>query len=713
MLDENENLDDLEDKETEEELENLIGGTQNDNIRELHQYLKAATTVYIDNRCIGNYLEGNARNYGSMAGKDIIGSVTDEEVAGQVLVENVDKIRSVYVRTANYDRAQQILKDKHLLILWGDRNFGKQTTGIHLLSSLSNNEILEVNPAIEELSLFECETQQAYIIDTLASNSAEKLSFYVMNVLSKKLVNQNSYLVITIDSRTSIDRYELHSYLTHYDDFPPSNLLLEKHLVWYTKKQVVLADDKYSLAQKDVLQKILTSKLLPGQLDRLAVLLAKVAGAELTFEEALARFSLLADDHIERWFGNNPSLAQVTLMISLAVLNKSKYQTVLNASKSLQFIIQSLSEDASNSESVFSTRLSQQLKEVSAHLVQGYKITKLRRDPVELIEFDNPSLQPAVLSYVWQEYHTVRQPLLKWLYELGLDKDLDVQVKVAAAVGELSKYDFGFICEQILLPWANCKKRHLQKLAALSLGIPIFESELAPQVLTLLHQWSTLKNNIYLRWTAATAYGGYVGLRFPSTALRDLLAIAKGGSSTIAQPGDLQFLPAVTSSVVNIFEAGRVLSVLKALKAWSNCSQTKLSHQLGLFIFWMLMRSNKAIANSSTPALLELAKQDRVYENLVICLLQRSLDIKYLSIIREFRLRDRVEQEIYNWLKQVDEDPKHELYSTIGQIIFALAVQGTKQEQGRILARLEGWKSNQKSNAARKILGKIKNHFHI
>lgn len=710
-FDKNEGVSESEVNNLDKEFEQLINGLQTGNVEKFLESLKAAAVVYIDQRQIGNYLEQDARIYGSVAGRDLRNNATDstgKEIAGQVVVKNIDKVRSVYVRTANYGYAQQILKDKHLLILWGEQNHGKQTTAIHLLLSLPTDEILEINPAIEDLSLLEFNDRQAYIIDSLASDSAGKLNSYVMNFLIQKLRTQNSYLVITIDSHTSIARQELGGYFLHWNnEFPQTYLLLEKHLAWYLKNQAVLAN-QHGLTQADSVRKLLTNNLLPGQVDQLAALLAKAVRAELTLEEAIERFSLLADDHVEHWFDKNPDLAQGVFMISLAVLNGCKYQTVFDASQRLQSLIQPLQQkEVLNSELVFSTKRKQRLKDVCAHLVQGYENTEFRRNAVNFVELDNPAFQPAVLSHIWQEYDTLRQPLLRWLQELGSDRNLDVRIKAAAAVGELSKYDFGFIREQVLLPWAKCKEKQLQKLAALALSIPIFEGELAPQVLGLLHYWSTV-DNTYLRWTAATAYGGYVGLRFPSTALSDLLAIAQSENSRL--------LPVVVESVVNIFETGRVFSVLKALQMWSSHPPQTLPHQLSLFIFWMLMRSTKVAKKSNSSALLELAienqdqDKDRVYENLLICLLQRSLNIKYLKLINNFRLRDHVEQEIYNWLKQIDEDPEHRLYPAIGPIIFTLAHQGTELEEGRIVAKLERWKSHEKSNAASKILTKIKKY---
>ena len=472
-----------------------------------------------------------------------------KEVAGQVLSADIEKIRSVYVQTASYTRAQRILEDKRILILWGDSRLGKRTAAIHLLLSLLHVEdIFEIDPGVEDLNSFQCGTEQTYIIDTFVADSVGKINSYFLNGLSQQFSKQNSHLVITIDSRVQISQESLDGYILIWSDLPESSALLERHLAWHLKDQATIASSR-TLTQTDSVLELLNNNLLPGDIDELAKLLAKVVRKVLTLDEALARFSVRAYQQVKSWFESEQDLSQYAFMITLAVLSGSNYQAVDDASQRLQSIIKpSLEkEEASDSESLLARR-SQRVKKVCAHLVKGYESTEFGRSLVELIELNNPAFQPAVLSYVWHEYDRLREPLLIWLHELGFHHAFEVRLRAAAAVGELSKYAFKNILDKVLRPWANCQEQRVQKLAALSLSIPVFESDLAPQVLGLLHSWSRLKNNLSLRWTATAAYGSYVGQRFPDAALRNLLAIAKSG--------DAFLFPAVVESVVSLFESG-------------------------------------------------------------------------------------------------------------------------------------------------------------
>ncbi len=171
-------------------------------------------------------------------------------------------------------------------------------------------------------------------------------------------------------------------------------------------------------------------------------------------------------------------------MISSAVLSGASSQSVASADEQLQLLISSAPDEKKSSDSkfVFGTR-SQRVRESCAHFSQGYEETEFGHSPVEILELDNPIFQPAVLRYVWNEYDRFRKPLVAWLRDLGIQTISDVCARAAAAVGELSKYNFGYIKEEILLPWANHQDKQARAAAAFGFGIPAWEGELAPQVL--------------------------------------------------------------------------------------------------------------------------------------------------------------------------------------------------------------------------------------
>lgn len=684
---------------------------KNHNIDEIVSSLGAAANVFIDARSGGNYFDDQVDIRGDIVGgnqekwrTNSVKRTYIEEVAGQILNREIAKINSVYIQTPNYKSAKDILQENNLIILWGNLHFGKRTTAIDLILSLLQSEnVFELDPTLEDLTKFKAESNQGYIIDQLSPETAIKLNRYSLNRLSQQLKNNQSYLVITIDKIVQLSLTELNPYIISYNDFPDPKKLLEKHLAWYQDLEFLSSQCVEIIKESSVQNLLEKNTLLPRDLDRLAELLSKSLNKELTFDEALARFGLIANQKVEAWFDEHLDLSQRTFMISLAVLNNSPYQIVNEASQSLQLIIKTPSNEEKNI--IPESKLSERLKEFCADLKKDLKNTEYGQSTVELIVFKNSVFQPAVLGHIWKEYDQYRSSLLSWLNELGSHPNYEIRLKASAAVGELCKYDFGLVRERILLPWANSDQPNLQKLAALALSVPIFDGSLAPQVLKLLHHWSTLSNNPRLRWTATIAYGGYVGLRFPDIALRDLLAIA--------QSQDGLLFSEVIQSLISLFEIGKnipnqYLVVLIRLQLWTEDPKKIIPNNLGLVTFWLLMSNAKVAEESNTthiPTLLWLAKENDLCQEIIIVLIRRALNLKATRL--------PVLQTIHNWLELVNYD--HRLYRIVGKIIYNIVVQGDQRERERIATYLKRWASEKPphDNSAWKVLSVLKKQKHL
>lgn len=673
----------------------------NDFLREL----KETASVYVDNRRFGNYFEQDATVFGSVAGRDSgkWAKALSANVVGKILIENIEKVCSVYVETVSYTQASSVLRDKHILVLSGHQNFGKQTTAVRLLSSLSDSEVFELNPTLDNLGMLECEANQAYLIDTLTpgEGNQQKIDSYVLKSLSHKFKQNNSYLVITVDSSWHLSQRILDDYILKWQTLPEREIILKNHLEWYLKNQYIEEID--SVLEDDVVQSFLNDKLLPGDLDRLAELLAKVIRDELDLEEALSRFSVRVQQQVESWFKEHSKLNERIFFITLAVLSGSKSQAIEESSTRLQSLIQPKSDkdEENNTENdyFFGTTRSSFLKGVYASLDKGVENTNHGTSQIEIINLDNSAFQPAIISYVWNEYSRLREPILLWLKELGSHKNFDVSSRAAAAIGELSKYDFTTVLEKTLQPWANSEDERLRKLAALSLSIPVMDSNLAPQVLALLDHWCGLKNNFYLRWTATVAYGGYVGFRFPDTALRNLLKIAKSANESENE----QLFFAAAESIITLFQAGKFISgqyfkVLSEICQWIEQAKSSSEKVSGLIVFIFLAYEAKISLdseNNNLPTLLWLiweekgqlsqnSDSERSYEKIIVSLLRHSLILNPDS-------RKYILEELEIWCKLADNDRRW--YPVLGTIFYQLIIQGNQHEKDRIFSYLKRWSS--------------------
>ncbi len=679
---------------------------------------KNIASVYIDARSGGNFFSGETSVSGDvMSGQRIHKTQVTEPTTrtshtgegrnvelGRVFDDVRAKIQAVYVGSPRYEHAQRTLAEKHVVILWGQARWGKWTSAVNLLSELPTKEIIELKPdiALKEFDSIDLETttNRGYVIDTFLPDSAEKLKVHTLKALGHKLREQQSYLVITIDSRVNLLKEELSGFLAIWNEVPNRTAMLKKHLIYNLANHVGLSKSD-ELIQAETIQQLLREPLLPGEVERLAELLSKVARNELNFDDALARFEARAQQQVEAWFEGHGDLEQRTFMLTLAVFNGANYDAVIAADQRLQTLIGQVSvkkEDATTA-SVFSNTRSRRIKETCAHIEKGYIETEFGRSPVDLVVLDNPAFQPAVLRYVWQEYDGLHKPLLTWLNELGLESSFDVRMRAAAAVGALSKFSFAHVRAEILLPWANHEDNRVRTAAAFALGIPIWESELASQVVGLLHHWSTLSDNWRLNWTAAVAYGGLVGLRFPDAALRDLYAIA--------HVGDVTLFGVMSQSVVSLFRSGSLaldyyFKVIEALVAWAEDPKAKLVVLASLYIFLQLAAEDRLETGepvTTMPTLLWLAKENKTCSDRVIALWREALNNK--------ATRESALEILRQWVFLAENDKQ--IYSGVGQMIANMVSQGTEHEKQRLHAYLNRWAINprQKSKAAGEILSAL------
>ncbi len=654
---------------------------------------REAFSVYIDARSGGSYFAGKTHVGHDVIGRDqqTAGTTSRQDrnaMAGQVAEEHLRKVRKVYQPTSEYGEARRVLDSKHVVVLHGRQHSGKWTTALHLLAASDSSGIAEINPDIDldDLVGFGFERGRRYAVDAFRPESAEQLTGFVLNRLSDVLEERSSYLVLTVDTRVSLSKDAVAGYLITWSELPDRATLLERHLAWYLSAAKADTDGR-GLADSAAVRELLETHLLPGEIDRLAELLAQAARGEISHEEALQRFDVRAQQEVGEWFAKHDDLADCAFMIAAAIFNGASYQAVASAAARLQELLEPLDpappdQERRDRRPVFGTTRTQRLKDVGARLESGYRVAEFGLGAVELLQLDNPTVQPAVLRHVWHEHHAVRAPLLTWLGELGRHRSAEVRLRAAAAVGKLAEYDFGHVRAEVLLPWATDENERARDSAADALGVTAWGSEVAPQVFGLLHHWSTLEGNSRLRWTAAAAYGGYAGLRFPEVALKDLHRIL--GS------GDLRLVGVCSRSVLSLFEVGNVVPelyglVLDAVDTWSTEDGSSVLALSSLIIALRLARDAKVEPvrhpGQAWPTLLWLVDAGGARREQVVALLRRALDAK--------ETRPAALDVMHAWVLRADAIP--DVASPLESLVLELARGEHGRERTRLNEYLARW----------------------
>jgi hypothetical protein len=248
----------------------------------------------------------------------------------QVAERDTHKVRAVYVKPRMYDRAQRLLEERRVLALWGEAAYGKATTALHLLLERSG-AIARLDPTVEleQLQGHAFDASQGYLIDTLAPESAQRLNVFTLSALSSRLRDKSSYLIITVDGKTSLDRSELSDYLVQWRERPACAAVLERHLDWLIPEGDHLArNEGLALIAEPAVQQFLGSNPSLRSISELAILLKQVIDGDLALDEAVQQLSFFALTQVQDWFKNPArTMPERSLMIALAAFSGSRLST--------------------------------------------------------------------------------------------------------------------------------------------------------------------------------------------------------------------------------------------------------------------------------------------------------------------------------------------------------------------------------------------------
>jgi hypothetical protein len=631
-------------------------------------------------------------------------------------IEGLDRILAIYVHTQQYAHAYELLTQNHVLVLWGPAEHGKYTTALHLLRACTQMTISELDPnaTIEQLRSYDFEAQCGYVINTLIEESASELNSFVMGDLAHQLTKCQSYLVIIIDQRVKLGKGDLQHYKVVWDQQPDSKAVLERHLAWLLSD----VDEDTSagiqtVMQHEQVQNVLTSNPKPIDINILARLLHKAVRGDITFDTAIAQLPHMARDQVVRWFDATDSVEDFTLIASAAVFHGADYVIVTEAAKQLH---EKIRRSTSESDSDHTTQSSgfvglkrspqKRLQRVCANLVKKSIETDTGTVSANVVTFDNPAFQIAVLDYIWEEldYH---EPLLDWLRSFGKESSSEKRLRAAAVIGWWSRYDFIAVQNSVVGYWATSNSWHERNAAAMALGVLVDDAAFAPNVLKLLEQWCLQHDNRWLKFTAAAAYGGLVGISYPHIALKRLCLL------TQTKRVDIMIPSSVLQAVVSLFERRsddmeHIRLVLKALEVWTEEPGYILAIRTGLEIFLSLAHHQyreSASTERACPTLLWVIQQDEGCQHLVIELWRRVLNNRDMQ-------RRALRETLRSWLKVVDKHEANGLSSAFEQLIVSLAMQGKPNEFERMRTYLYNrvQDSQDKSETARRLLVKLESY---
>lgn len=507
----------------------------------------------------------------------------------------VERLASVFEQPPAYTAARQRL-NQGLLILHGRSDSGKRAAAIHLLGELlfkqGEGVVYELNPDLRlaDLRPDDLPAHTALLLETPGGAALQGLTAFQLNALERVLspLERNNALVIITD-RLPAPFPATHNHLLQAWDWRwPGDAteiqrkIVDNHIRYFTCNDAdyngTIVPQLEQLAALAPLNELLAETLPPGQLADLAELLLPVLRGEQTVEQALAQLHQRAIRDVEAWFEASHEAELENLLIAAAVFNGAAYADVSQAAEALETLLPKAKEplppawSAKREPPPPSSRFGRsdprqkRLAAIHASLASLPQQTHYGEVLQDAIQLDNSAWQEAVLRFVW-EFDEMRQPLLDWLKRYGAHPRHSLRTRAAAAIGALARHHFASIEADVLRQWAGSPDANMRRSAAQVLGITIWDEAHSAAAARLLHYWAGQNDQPRWQWTAAAAYAGLAGPRYPAQTLSDLRLIAANSHHHPA------LLDPLFRALLNAYAAAqglpdRRLAVLDELAGW-------------------------------------------------------------------------------------------------------------------------------------------------
>ncbi|MFD8978460.1 hypothetical protein [Streptomyces sp. NPDC059564] len=351
---------------------------------------------------------------------------------------------------------------RHVLIIVAPRSFGSTTLALHLLARHTDDQTdivkLDADWKVPKVGRLPAENQHAYQLD-LKDPDRDRVSADFLKGLEQHaelLESLDSYLVLNVAKDLWVDHYlpsQAGIHVVHLNAPPPAQEVVEAHLqdrdvpglvpylhsIDRTKVslngldavEAVRAADSVVLAWQEHTR--LTGSALsvddPSWSALDAGLTARITAALSDWRDKL---DILFGESVVTHVGKETSLPveDRCLLLALAVHQSAPMPDVAKAARSLQDIISTddagKSGFASTAGAVFAGRgLRRRIVDAGAAV-----------DTHDGVVFDQPGYGRAVLTYVWDNYEVMRDPLLKWL--MAADGSADANERVVDAIVTLT-----------------------------------------------------------------------------------------------------------------------------------------------------------------------------------------------------------------------------------------------------------------------------------
>ncbi|MDI2132009.1 hypothetical protein [Yinghuangia seranimata] len=467
-------------------------------------------------------------------------------VLGPVPADELDRLDRVYQPVEERARMAQVLAERRLVVLSGRPGTGREFTALSLLRKHTGDRVMRMDPtALGDLQPASFAERHGYVVRVASDTDA--ITELRLDRLRALLSDSKAYLTVVVDEAVADERVLRGRYSVPCVP-PDPEATLRRHLVALTvdadpeaevyEDYQEITDSVTLAADPEIREAIGLDELRPRETAWLAGLLESHARGALTREELLRECRLFARGLVSGWFQNIecrdglpegfPALRTAALRIAIAVFNGASYNQVAEAAELLAWeLAATLDPEHVVGRPLFTDDLRTSLAAARAEIVRGEEEIGGVAVPVRAVRFQGEALTAAVLGHVWDRFHNVRGPIVRWLLALGLDPRPQVWVRASLAAGLLTALDFTYGFHELIRPTALSASAQNRLFAANALALAGGETELSRAVKVLVRDWGR-GDHPELRCTAAFAHGRGVIAGSVAASLDELARIGCG-----------------------------------------------------------------------------------------------------------------------------------------------------------------------------------------
>ncbi|GAA0398036.1 hypothetical protein Acor_34900 [Acrocarpospora corrugata] len=358
-------------------------------------------------------------------------------------------------------------------------------------------------------------------------------------------------------------------------------------------------------------------------------------------------------------------LYRLSFLLALAVLDGKPMVTITTAALALADDVEAVRDGSDAPQSTWSAFD----ETLTGWLDYAEAENDHQRDGTERrIRMRVPALIPMLLDVAWHNHPTLRTPLTTWLERLTQDRNPEIRMAAAQAIGKLATYDYSAIESHFFRPWVSSYRIGAHRLAAWALETAAQEPRCTERVRMLLNAWA--RGTLAQRSVAVRAYATSLGLRYVGDTLIGLRRIAPSTRADLRAE--------VARAMAELSRGGLHREIVGELAQWARSENDGVRT-----VAVEAMRRLAVIAPDREPDQLlllgMLAAGDRAVRTQIIDLWRNALADK----------KGRAWSALARWVRQVELEPS--LVAPVGHLLNRLGSEPWLRE--RLFFYLKWWRS--------------------